>query len=95
MSASQELGMGMLEPAATVHPDHDMLPATANAPAGLILVSRVADIPASLLALMLSSSAPPRSLTTGLVSPRNEVSRFICFSKFYYNLTSFSSFLIF
>lgn len=75
-SVTQALEIGVSELVAAVHPDHDTLPVTLDAPAGLVLVSRVADIPSSLPVLMLPSSVPPCSLTIRLVSSGNEVHQF-------------------
>lgn len=74
---------------------HDTLPATATAPVELVLVSQAANVPSSPLTLMLSSSVPPRSLTTRLVSPGNEVCQLFCLNSFVTTWPHFLHFLIF
>lgn len=58
-SASQALGIIVPEPTAVVYLEHNMPPPTTDAHAELVITSQAADVPASPLALMLSTSVPP------------------------------------
>lgn len=79
-SASQALGVGLSEPTIAVHSEYDTRPAVANAPTRLVLMSQMANVPASPPNLMSSSSAPPNSPTIGTVSLSDDTHQSFCFS---------------